>query len=192
MKKYLFCLLILAVLLGISCSSAPATPEPPPPPVTQEPTTTPASTPPATTQPPVSTPPPAPPPVTTTPTPPANVMLSPFGLDMSDAVEYTVVYGDFLSEITRTFYGHLTDVGPAGTRNGFYYPMLLLASEDEIDDPDWIFPGMRLKIPDLKKNLANPNSRRAIKEILLETAILYGNKRLPEEEEGLRRLADSL
>ena len=111
---------------------------------------------------------------------------------MSDAAEYTIVFGDFLSEITRTFYGHLTDVGPAGRRNGFYYPLLMLASEDQVKDPDLIFPGTKLKIPDLKKNLANPNSRRAIKDILIQTAIMYGNKRLADEEEGLRRLADSL
>ena len=111
---------------------------------------------------------------------------------MSDAVEYTVVFGDFLSEITRTFYGHLTDVGTAGRRNGFYYPLLMLASEGQIKDPDFILEGMKLRIPDLKKNLANADSRKAIRDILIQTAVSYGNKRLTDEEEGLRKLADSL
>jgi len=182
MKKYLISLLILAVLLGLSCASAPTTPEPAPPArVTPAPVTTP----------PVSTPPPAPAPVTVTPPAPV-VVLSPVGLDMSGAVDYTVMLGDFLSEITRTFYGHLTDVGQAGTRNGFYYPLLMLASEGEIKDPDLIFEGMNIKIPDLAKNLANPDSRKAIKNVLSETAALYRNKYLPSEEEGLLRLADSL
>jgi hypothetical protein len=108
---------------------------------------------------------------------------------MTGAREYTVIPGDFLSEIARTAFGHLTTVGPAGTRNGFYFPVLKQASEDLIDDPDWIFPGMRLRIPDLEKNLANPDSRRTIQTILEQVATLYSNKHLPDEAEGLQRLA---
>jgi len=180
MKKYLICLFILAILFSLSCATTPTTPaqatQPTPPPV---PAPTPA-------------PAPAPAPAPLLPPPQPLVLLSSVGLDMADAADYTVVFGDFLSEITRTFYGHLTDVGAAGTRNGFYYPLLMLASEGQIQDPDFILEGMRLKIPDLKKNLANPDSRRAIREVLVQTAILYGNKRLADEEAGLRRLADSL
>ena len=182
MKKYLLCLFILVILFAASCATAPTTPEPPP-----AQTTTPQPPPAATTPPPAPTPAAPPPPPPTTPALPSVV-----GLDMSGAVEYTVVYGDFLSEITRTFYGTLTDVGPAGRRNGFYFPVLMLASGGQITDPDLIFPGTRLSIPDLRRNLANPDSRRTIKNILTQTAILYGNKRLPDEEAGLRRLADSL
>ena len=111
---------------------------------------------------------------------------------MSGAAEYTIIPGDFLSEITRTFYGNLTDVGPAGRRNGFYFPVLMLASEGQITDPDLIFAGEKLRIPDLIKNLANPDSRRTIKNILSQVAILYRNKYLPDEADGLQRLADSL
>jgi hypothetical protein len=111
---------------------------------------------------------------------------------MSGAAEHTVIPGDFLSEITRTFYGNLTDVGPAGRRNGFYFPVLMLASDGLISDPDLIFPDMNLKIPDLVKNLANPDSRRTIKTLLAQAAVLYRSKSLPDEAEGLQKLADSL
>ena len=181
MKKYLFCLAVLAVVLGLSCATAPVTPTTVTQPTTPPPAPTPA---PSNT---VTTPAPPPP-----PPPQPLVMLSAAGLDMADAVEYTIVYGDYLSEITRTFYGHLTDVGPAGTRNGFYYPVLMLASEDQIKDPDFILEGMKIKIPDLKKNLENPATRTAIKTILAQVAALYGNKNLLDEKEGLQRLADSL
>ena len=182
MKKYLTCLFILAVILSLSCATTTPT-------TTSTTQSSPTQQPPATTPPPSTTPATTPPPPP--PPPPPQVTLVD-GLDMTDAVDYTVVFGDFLSEITRTFYGHLTDVGSAGTRNGFYYPMLMLASGGQIKDPDFILEGMKLKIPDLKKNLANADSRRAIREVIVQTAILYGNKRLADEEAGLRRLADSL
>ena len=177
MKKYLIFLFILAALIGISCNTTtPATTATTTPPTT--------STQPATSPTPAPTPPPA--------APPPVVVTNQLGLDMSGATNYTVVIGDFLSEITRTFYGSLTDVGPAGTRNGFYYPLLMLASEGLITDPDLIFPGTNLKIPDLKKNLDNPSSRRAIKDCLREAAGIYNRKRLPDEEQGLLRLSDYL
>ena len=177
MKKYLICFIVLTVLFAFSCAT---TPEPAP--VAQP---TPAPTP---APPPAPAPAPAP---TPTPAPIPQVTLI-NGLDMTDAREYTVIPGDFLSEITRIAYGHLTTVGPAGTRNGFYYPLLKQAAEDLIDDPDLIFPGMRLRIPDLEKNLANPDSRTTIKNILAQVAILYRNKYLPDEADGLQRLADWL
>jgi hypothetical protein len=111
---------------------------------------------------------------------------------MSGAADYTVLPGDFLSEITRTFYGNLTDIGQAGKRNGFYFPVLMLASDGLITDPDLIYPDMKLKIPDLVKNLANPDSRRTIKNLLAQVALLYRGKSLPDEAEGLQKLADWL
>jgi len=180
MKKYLICLFIFTVLFGFSCATAPDTPAP----VTQT----------ATAPPPAATPPPvaAPPPVTTYVPPAPQPVLDPNGLDMSGAADYTVIPGDFLSEITRTFYGNLTGIGTAGTRNGFYFPVLMLASDGQITDPDLIYPDMKLKIPDLIKNLANPDSRRTIKNLLAQVAILYRNRSLPDEAEGLQKLADWL
>ena len=114
-------------------------------------------------------------------------------LDMTGAQDYVVVRGDSLSQIARRFYGNLTDVGQAGASNGFYFPVIMLASEDShIVDPDLIEPGLILKIPDLTRNLANAGARRAIKDCLIDVAYVYNRKNRPAEEEGLRRLADSL
>jgi len=113
-------------------------------------------------------------------------------LDLSGAQEYTVVRGDTLSQITRRFYGNLTGVGDAGPNNGFYFPVIMLASNSHIVDPDLIEPGMKLTIPDLKKNLDNSGSRKAIKDSLVDVAYVYNRKNHPVEEEGLKRLANSL
>ena len=113
-------------------------------------------------------------------------------LDLSGAQDYTVVRGDSLSQITRNFYGSLTDVGAAGSNNGFYFPVIMMASDSDIVDPDLIEPGMKLKVPDLKKNLANPVSREAIKDCLNDVAYVYNKKGVAATETGLIRLADSL
>jgi nucleoid-associated protein YgaU len=114
-------------------------------------------------------------------------------LDMFGAQDYTIVKGDTLSQITRRFYGGLTDVGPAGKSNGFYFPVLVLAAPNrKITDPDLIFAGENIKIPDLKRNLANSDSLQAIKESLIDAADIYNQKGKPEEEQGLLRLANSL
>jgi LysM repeat protein len=113
-------------------------------------------------------------------------------LDLSGARDYTVVRGDTLSQITRTFYGSLTGVGEAGPANGFYFPVIMMASDGGIVDPDLIEPGMKLKIPDLKKNLDNAGSRKAIKDCLNEVSYVYNKKNHPETEAGLIKLANSL
>jgi len=113
-------------------------------------------------------------------------------LDLSDAQEYTVVRGDTLSQITRNYYGNLRDVGEAGPNNGFYFPVIMMASNSIIVDPDLIDPGMKLVIIDLKKNLDNPGIRKAIKECLIDVAYVYNKKGIPVTEEGLKKLAESL
>jgi len=113
-------------------------------------------------------------------------------LDMSGAQDYTVVRGDTLSQITRNFYGSITGVGEAGPNNGFYFPVIMLASDSNIVDPDLIEPGMKMKIVDLKKNLDNPVSRKAIKDCLIDVAYVYNRKGNSATENGLIKLADSL
>jgi LysM repeat protein len=113
-------------------------------------------------------------------------------LDMSGAQEYTVKSGDTLSEITRRYYGDLSGVGNAGPHNGFYFPLIMLASGHTVVDPDLVEPGMRLRIPDLKKNLDNSTSRKAIRDCISDVSYVYNRKNHPGEEEGLKKLAGSL
>jgi LysM repeat protein len=166
MKKILFCLLIMATLAGVSCKTGPTSSgveiEGD---VTQEKVND-----------------------------ALNEIFDAYRkkLDFSGAQEYTVVRGDTLSQITRTFYGSLTGVGTAGSNNGFYFPVVMLASDRHIVDPDLIEPGMKLKIPDLKKNLANQVARKAIKDCLNDVAYVYNRKGHPQTEKGLKTLADSI
>jgi hypothetical protein len=113
-------------------------------------------------------------------------------LIMDGAQDYTVASGDTLSAITRKHYGALTDVGDAGPNNGFYFPVIMMAGDTHIVDPDKIEPGMKLKIVDIKKNLANPASRTAIKDCLNDVAYVYNKKDAAVTEEGLKKLAASL
>jgi len=114
-------------------------------------------------------------------------------LDLSGAQNYAVVQGDYLVQITQKYYGALTGVGKAGKSNGFYFPILMLASSNAgIVDPDLIQPGMKLTIPDLKKNLANSDARKAIKDCLKDVAYIYNKKGDRVTEKGLVALSDSL
>jgi len=114
-------------------------------------------------------------------------------LDLSGAQYYTVERGDTLSQITRKYYGNLTDVGKAGPNNGFYFPVIMLASSNAgIVNPDLIEPGMRLTIPDLKKNLANSGAKKAIKNCISDISYVYNRKGDSATEKGLVDLANSL
>jgi hypothetical protein len=68
----------------------------------------------------------------------------------------------------------------------------MLASDSNIVDPDRIEPGMKLKIPDLKRNLNNSSSRKAIKDCLNDVAYVYNKKGDISSENGLKTLANSL
>jgi hypothetical protein len=115
-------------------------------------------------------------------------------LDLEGAETYTVVDGDRLSAITRIKYG-------AG--NGYYFPLIMLASSDVVQDPDLIEPGMTLTIPVLQKNIDNPDSRKMVKDFLYDIADVYESKEVDETKESkrqeaartkerLRQLADTL
>jgi hypothetical protein len=167
MRKLLFCLLIAVVFAGLSCKTAPAEKE--------------SGIEGDLTQQQID-----------------NALKQIYGaylakLDMSGSQDYTVVWGDTLSKITRRYYGGLTNVGEAGSLNGFYFPVIMLASPDsQIVDPDMIYPGLKLKIIDLEKNLANPTAHQAIKDSLIEIAHVYQTKNKLAEEAGLIKLSNSL
>jgi hypothetical protein len=104
-------------------------------------------------------------------------------LDLTGAVKYTVKWGDTLSKISRRFYN-----------DGFYYPVIMLASRGIVKNPDKIWPGMALTIPDLEKNKASVNYRKTIKNCLNEFADLERNKPRPRRGliDGLKKRADAL
>ncbi|MDR1948407.1 MAG: LysM peptidoglycan-binding domain-containing protein [Spirochaetaceae bacterium] len=88
-------------------------------------------------------------------------------LILDGAQSYTVVRGDFLAAITRKFYGN---------GNGYFFPLIMLASSDVVSDPELIEPGMELIIPNLEKNLGNPTARGRIKSFLRDMADVYEQK----------------
>ena len=121
-------------------------------------------------------------------------------IDYEGSSTYVVKPGDSLTRITTLseVYGDLTNVGSAGNRNAFYFPLLILASPNiGIVNPDKIQPGMVLTIIDLQKNLANPASRQAIKGFFRELADLYAAMdgvwmNASNIATGLKTLSDSL
>jgi len=102
-------------------------------------------------------------------------------LILEGATTYTVVPGDMLSAISRNQYD-----------NGFYYPVIMLASKDVVVDPDKIEPGMELIVPDLQKNLDSPRARANIKRFLGEVAKIEEDRNRPQDAQGMRNLANTL
>ncbi|MDR2433881.1 MAG: hypothetical protein LBD47_04870 [Treponema sp.] len=106
---------------------------------------------------------------------------------LEGAQTHLVVWGDSLAKLARTYYGR---------GNGYYFPLIMLASRDVVSSPDEIIPETRLTIPDLQRNLDNPVSRRRLKEYINEVADMYdrnsGNSWDIETRDGLRSLASSL
>ena len=102
-------------------------------------------------------------------------------LILDGADSYTVVSGDTLSAISRAQY-----------QNGFYFPLIMLASSDVVLDPDQIEPGMKLTIPDLQKNLNDARAKGKLKDFLVEIAKVYDRRSRPADADGLRNHAASL
>jgi hypothetical protein len=101
-------------------------------------------------------------------------------LILDGATDYVVVPGDTLTRISR---------GKYGSGKGYYFPLIMLASNDVVQDPDLIEPGMRLSVPDLQRNLDDPGARQAMKEFFADIADVYERKSTSEERIVLRNLA---
>jgi hypothetical protein len=101
-------------------------------------------------------------------------------LILDGAADYVVVPGDTLTRISRSKYG---------PGNGYYFPLIMLASNTVVRDPDLIEPGMHLAIPDLQRNLDDEDARQAMKEFFIEIADVYADKSVHEERIVLRNLA---
>lgn len=107
-------------------------------------------------------------------------------LVLEGAKEYKVQYGDTLSKIANKFYGK---------ENGYYFPIIMLASADTVQDPDTIEPGMVFTIPDLNKNLKETSVHPKLKEFFTEIADVYKNKKTasaPTIRRELQKIAQSL
>jgi phage tail protein X len=105
------------------------------------------------------------------------------GLDLTGAGIYTVKDGDTLSAISRKFYN-----------DGFYYPIIMLASRGVVINPDKIRPGMELTIPDLERNKANDDSRKSMKNCLNGFAAIEKIKPNPNQDliNGFKKRASDL
>jgi Tfp pilus assembly protein FimV len=102
-------------------------------------------------------------------------------LILEGAKEYTVKSGDTLAQISNTLYG-----------DGYYYPVIMLASKNVVLDQDRIRPGMTLVVPVLQTNLDRPQSRAAVKGVLLDCAKIEDNRGRKNTAAGLRDHADKL
>jgi hypothetical protein len=147
-----------------------------------------ASEKPAEVQPPVEEPAP-PPPEEYSPEPTVEEVYEKYSGDiiLEDAKTHRVRRGEDLSKVARRYYGGV---------NGYYFPLILLASRDVAKDPDLIMPGTTLTIPDLNRNLNDPGARQRLKEFLYEVADVYSTRLRkkwgPESRDQLRALASSL
>ncbi|MDR3312290.1 MAG: hypothetical protein LBS64_04065 [Spirochaetaceae bacterium] len=101
-------------------------------------------------------------------------------LILDGAENYRVVYRDTLSRLANHRYDR---------SNGFYFPLIMLASGDTVTNPEKIIPGMQLRIPDLKRNLADPGASRKIQAYLGEIADWYERQGNSRTARGLRELS---
>jgi len=163
MKNIVFCLvLVFSLFVFFACGGTP----PPAP----------AASPPSSPEAPSSQPsPPSSPEAPPTVAPPERA----HDLVLDGAETYTVIHRDTLSHIARIKY-----------RNGFYYPLIIMASRDLVEDQDYIEIGMVLTIPNLQANLNDARARASMKAFFLEVADITNRKR-PKDAAGLRSLAGS-
>ena len=96
--------------------------------------------------------------------------------------QYTVKSGDTLTKIAHEKY-----------KNGYYFPLIMLASSDVVLDPDKINVGDKLTIPVLQSNLDDAKAKGKIKNFLGEIASVYDRRegRAPDAQH-LRDLAATL
>ncbi|MDR2740015.1 MAG: LysM peptidoglycan-binding domain-containing protein [Treponema sp.] len=110
-------------------------------------------------------------------------------LILDGAVDYEVKSGDRLTGIARQFYGSGEQFGVS---NGYFFPLIMLASNDLVQDPDLIEPGMTLSVPDLQRNLDSADARQAMKEFFRDIAGVYEQKAGDETRDDRRKLAEQI
>ena len=89
-------------------------------------------------------------------------------LDLTGADTYTVKKGDTLTSITKSMYGE---------DNGYYFPLIMLASKDVVKDPEMIRPGMKLTVPSLERNINNVEKAKILSPYFKDIAGVYKQKK---------------
>jgi phage tail protein X len=107
---------------------------------------------------------------------------APASIILEGAQAYTVARGDIISTIAIKYYG-------AG--NMYYFP-LILAANVNVTDPDRIYPGMRITVPDLQRNLNNAGARAKLRSAISDAAVYYERKGQLTARDELQKLAQSL
>jgi phage tail protein X len=105
---------------------------------------------------------------------------------LDGARTHRVVWGNSLSKIARQYYG---------SRNGYYYPLIILGNPGVIANPDLIVGGTQLRIPDLQRNLNNRAAKAELKAYMNELVAYYARKsgRINQTmSNNLRSLANTL
>ncbi|MDR0877815.1 MAG: LysM peptidoglycan-binding domain-containing protein [Treponema sp.] len=115
--------------------------------------------------------------------PPPSAPIPVENLILDGATSYTVVRGDTLSKIAGTFYGE---------ENSYFFPIIVLASGEAVPDPDLIYPGTELLIPNLDRNLGNVGAKGKVRTLIDDTAGGYEQKAKPKAADRLRELVRGL
>ena len=103
------------------------------------------------------------------------------GINLEGAQRHTVVRGDTLARIARARYGY-----------SYYYPLIFVASRNTIQNPDRIYTGSVLVIPNLERNLSNAEARANLKNILIELAVFEEQRGNIRTATDMRNLANDL
>ena len=102
-------------------------------------------------------------------------------LDLTGADTYTVKQGDTLTSITKAAYGD---------DNGYYFPLIMLASKDVVQDPELIRPGMKLTIPSLERNINNVEKAKILSPYFKDIAGVYKQKKTKAAPDIREHLTD--
>lgn len=107
-------------------------------------------------------------------------------LDLTGSKKHKVLYRETLSSIAKKYYGN---------DKGYFFPLILDASKEYISNPEVIIPGTVLIIPDLNKNLIDPQRREYVKKLLFNTGKIYDSKDTffsPKISSELKKTAESI
>ena len=104
-------------------------------------------------------------------------------LVLDGAETYVVQKGDTLTSITKKFYA-------GEDENGYYFPMIMLASRGVVSDPELIEPGMKLTIPNFDKNIKDRKVAKKLSPFFKDLTGVYKQKDTPAAADILPHLIE--